>query len=461
MFLRLHPNFLHLKESERLLLQHNKLNELITLYERKEAHEKALNLLVTESSKSNSTLAGLKHLVTYLKKLGNKNIELIFKYGKYVLEKDIHNGMKIFFSGEPSRIDELLLRRADEMTESLSSRVATVAATTIITNTSSGTAINSSQSGATNRRALISELDMSDFDDDSLKELNHEQVVHFFESVIESRELSMYLVRVYLQYCVYLWSEKSANLSNRLIDVYKSYIEELHKNLPNGLNVAHLNEPETYRKLLRLFLSETSTYDMSFALSRLDLDAYPEERAIVLGRMGKHHEALSIYVNRLNAPEKAEAYCNYIYTQHHEQNVYYELLQIYLQSEFEEIRIGGSISLLNAHSNKIGTSRTLELLPAAIMKCNNLSQFFETMLYRLVRTKHDTQIRNKLMIALQLQVHFDKIMSQDKRFVVTDESMCSECKKRLGKSAFVRFPNGVLIHYGCLKNYDTTSLSNS
>jgi hypothetical protein len=95
------------------------------------------------------------------------------------------------------------------------------------------------------------------------------------------------------------------------------------------------------------------------------------------------------------------------------------------------------------------------------MKCKNLSQFFETMLYRLTRTKHDTQIRKKLMIALQLQVHETKIISHDKKFVVTDEKMCEECKKRLGKSAFVRFPDGVLIHYGCLKNYDTTGATTS
>lgn len=434
-FLRIHPNFLHLKESERLLIQHNKLSELITLYERKDAHEKALNLLMCESSKSNSILAGLKHLVDYLKKLGNKNLELIFKYAKFVLEKDLSRGMEIFFSGEPARIDDFLLRRADEINESLSKPCLNIA--------------------QRSRLSIIAELDMSDFDDESLKELDHEQVVRFFES-IEPKELSTYLVRSYLQYCVYLWFDKNASLSNLLIDIYKSYIEGQYRQLPTGVRNNALEQAITYRKLLKLLLSESSVYDLSFALSRFDLDEYPEERAIVLGRMGKHQEALNIYVNKLNEPGKAEAYCNYIYTQGQEQNVYYELLQIYLQSDYEEIRIDGSVSLLNAHSNKIGTSRTLEMLPASLMKCKNLSTFFETMLYRLVRTKHDTQIRNKLMIALQLQVHETKIISQDKKFVLTDEQMCVECNKRLGKSALVRFPNGILVHYGCLKNYDTT-----
>lgn len=137
--------------------------------------------------------------------------------------------------------------------------------------------------------------------------------------------------------------------------------------------------------------------------------------------------------------------------------VYYELLQIYLNSDYEEIRIDGSIRLLNAHSREIGSSRTLDLLPAQLMKCKNLSQFFENMLARLARNKHDTQIRNRLMIALQLQVLETKIMCQDKRFVVTDEQICKACSKRIGKSAMVRYPNGILIHYGCMKNFDATT----
>ncbi len=207
---------------------------------------------------------------------------------------------------------------------------------------------------------------------------------------------------------------------------------------------------------------ETNSFDSSYALSKLDLESYAEERAIVLGKMGKHHEALSIYVNNLNDIEKAEQYCENIYYHKSEtiadaKQVYYELLQIYLNSDYEEIRIDASIRLLNAHSHEIGSSRTLDLLPAQLMKCKNLSQFFENMLTRLVRSKHDNQIRNQLMIALQLQVHETKIMCQDKKFRVTDEKICCSCTKRIGKSAMVRYPNGTLIHYGCMKNYEATT----
>jgi len=77
------------------------------------------------------------------------------------------------------------------------------------------------------------------------------------------------------------------------------------------------------------------------------------------------------------------------------------------------------------------------------------------MLNRLARNKHNTQIINRLMFSLELQIHETKILCQDKKFIVNDEQMCKECNKRMGKSAMVRFPNGDLIHYGCSKNSES------
>ena len=74
-----------------------------------------------------------------------------------------------------------------------------------------------------------------------------------------------------------------------------------------------------------------------------------------------------------------------------------------------------------------------------------------------MRNKHDMQVRNRLMIALQLHVHEAKIMCQDKKFVVTDEQICKACHRRIGKSAMVRYPSGVLIHYGCMKNFEAAN----
>jgi hypothetical protein len=113
-FLRRDVNYLHLEESEKLLIQHNKLNELVILYGKKEAHEKALSLLMTESGKSNSNLGGYKHLVEYLKNIGNKNLPLIFKYAKVVLQAEPHFGMRVFLSGNLHKLDRVVMRKSLE-----------------------------------------------------------------------------------------------------------------------------------------------------------------------------------------------------------------------------------------------------------------------------------------------------------------------------------------------------------
>ena len=399
-----------------------------------------------------------------MKKLGNKNIELILKYAKNVIESDSYWGIKVFTSGEAFNLDEILIKKIKETELQLKSKQTP--------NDSKHT--NNSQLQAKKKQATLTEsssknslnmikreLDFEEEDDETLKALNRERICDFLQERIEPKELSTNLVRIYLQYCVFIWSDVNPNLNNLLIDTYKAFIEKLSASVITQMKTA--NTPATYKKMLNYFLTETNHYEHSYALSRLDLENYAEERAIVLGKMGKHDEALSIYVNILSDTDKAEAYCQKIYAEssiRDSKQVFYQLLKIYLNSEYEEIRIGASIRLLNAHSNEIGTSKTLELLPAELMKCKNLSQFFENMLIRLVRNKHDTKIKNRLMIALELQVHETKIMCQSKKFTVNDEQICKQCNKRMGKSAMVRYPNETLIHYGCSKSYELTFAKN-
>ena len=459
-FLRRDPNFLNLDVSERLLNQHNKINELIILYEKKEAHEKALNLLLTESCKSNSNLSGLKHLVDYLKKIAGKYLNLVFKYGKTVIETDYKWGLKIFIGGNFEKLDLLIEEQAKEKDENIKSDKDLSTTSDMVGDTLLSTflKIDLSESNNFKNNKNLFNLDISeliDDDDEFLKDLNHSEVLEFLNDQIEPKELSVYLVKLYLQYCVYIWNDKEPKINNKLIDVYQDFVDHNYT-LPN--QKAETKKSNSYKQVLKFFLNYTNNYEPLSSLAKLDLDLYPEERAIVLGKMGNHKEALSIYVNILNDTQKAEAYCDYIYSQSYiagSKEVFYELLQLYLNSDYEEVRIDASIRLLNMHSKEIGTVKTLELLPAQSMKCKNLSQFFENMLDRIVRTKHDTQIRNRLMVALQLQVHENKIMCQDKKFVVTHEQICHECNKRMGRSAMVRYPNGVLIHYGCLKNSET------
>jgi Vam6/Vps39-like protein vacuolar protein sorting-associated protein 39 len=389
-FLRLEPLFLHFKKSEDLLIEHKKLNELIILYEKNQEHEKALNLLLIESTKHDSVLYGLKHLVEYLKKLDNQNLELIFKFAKNVIEKDSEMGIKIFM-GDAFTLDQIICLQVNEQ--------------------------------KLNDHYYDFKLIEDDYDYDNIKLLDRSQVSEYLKN--------FNLDRLYLQYCIFVWNDSSLKLNNTLIDLYLIDIKNL-------------------REILIYFLTETNYYDLEYAISKLNLESYPEERAIVLGKLGKHQEVLTIYVEKLNDTNKAEAYCNQVFSNY--KDIYYELLKIYLKSDDKEIKIDASIRLLNENSRKIGSCRLLELIPDELIKFQNLSPFFENMLNSLNKNKHSIQIIKRLMFSLELQIHETKILYQDKYFIVKDEQLCKKCNKRIGKSVIVRFPNGDLMHYSCSKN---------
>ena len=57
-----------------------------------------------------------------------------------------------------------------------------------------------------------------------------------------------------------------------------------------------------------------------------------------------------------------------------------------------------------------------------------------------------------LLYFLWLQVREQHIHYQSKRCVINDEKNCAVCKKRIGNSAFARYPNGVIVHYYCCKD---------
>lgn len=64
------------------------------------------------------------------------------------------------------------------------------------------------------------------------------------------------------------------------------------------------------RQKLLQFLDVSLYYTPQKMISTfLAIEALFEERAILLGRIGRHDQALSIYAYKLNDPEKAEKYC--------------------------------------------------------------------------------------------------------------------------------------------------------
>ena len=250
--LRLPDNNCHLEEVEKALKKHHKYNELIILYQNKGLHRNALELLFRQSKKPDSPLSGFKRTVQYLQHLGADNLDLIFEYAEWVLKQFPEEGIKIFT--DDSVVDMELLPRQEVV--------------------------------------------------DYLQKLNGDLLIP------------------YLEHLIFVWNDTTPAFHNTLIHKYREKVRILLSEFKNNStesdkSVRAGHEPGelgVLRTKLIHFLEESDHYSTETLPTYLLNDGLFEERAVVMGKVGNHKEALVIYVHILHDKQRAEEYCQRMYS---------------------------------------------------------------------------------------------------------------------------------------------------
>ncbi|GLT39132.1 hypothetical protein SLA2020_133390 [Shorea laevis] len=162
----------------------------------------------------------------------------------------------------------------------------------------------------------------------------------------------------------------SGNLQNEMVQIYLSEVLDWYAELNTDQKWDEKDYSPTRKKLLSA-LESISGYNPEALLKRLPTDALFEERAILLGKMNQHELALSLYVQKLNLPELALAYCDRIYESGLHQpptkssvNIYLTLLQIYLNprktTKNLETRITNLVSSQNTNIPRVASGTTFK-----------------------------------------------------------------------------------------------------
>ncbi|KAI1284984.1 Vam6/Vps39-like protein [Halotydeus destructor] len=435
--LRLPNNHCHLEESETALKRHHKYNELKILYQSKGLHRRALDLLKIQSTKSGS-LAGHEQTIDYLQRLGAENLDLIFEYATWVIKESSEDGLRIF-------TDDIGLET---------------------------------------------------------EQLPREQVFEFLERTDSD------LVIPYLEHIISYWNDTTPAFHNTLVHRYREKVRvllpEYINSLPEGdTPAAPGSEPGelgVYRGKLLNFLETSDHYSTEILPSYLLNDGLFDERAVVMGKVGSHEEALAIYVHILQDTEKAEAYCRRVYDKNSANNrdVFLILLKLYLlaavgtpvtnvslsNSSQENVELDTSVSdsataessgsqlrnekyidvalkLLQNQAPEIDPLKALKLLPTWL-PLSSVKNYLVTVTKHVVAERREGQIYRNLLLSQHLQVQAQSIHLQKAlKVIVTDRDLCRSCHKRIGKSAFLRFPNGHLVHYSCKDKYNQNNSSRS
>ncbi|KJE91752.1 vesicle fusion protein, variant [Capsaspora owczarzaki ATCC 30864] len=245
-------NYCHVGESEKILKRSERYAELVMLYQGKGLHRKALELLFREAQNPASALRGHMRTVNYLQKLGAEHLDLILEFSRWVLLLAPEDGLRIF---------------TEDMKE--------------------------------------------------IETLPHDKILtHLegFETILERQAVSSgfqesRLVLPYLEHVIDNWHATATDFHNKRVLLYLTAVQALRKdteprsNQPAGTEAGALG---MYRRKLIAFLETSRNYKPPIMLSRFPTDDLYEERALLLGRLNRHEQALNIYVTKLNNTFMAE-----------------------------------------------------------------------------------------------------------------------------------------------------------
>ncbi|XP_050307701.1 vam6/Vps39-like protein isoform X3 [Anthonomus grandis grandis] len=377
----LRQGFCHLGETEKVLKRMNKYNDLIILYQIKEQHRKALELLQTEKSLEEDSV---EKTIKYLQKLGSEHMGLILEFSEWVLKKEPEKGLSIFTSEEG---------------ESLS-------------------------------RPRVLDTLLKDHTD---------------------------LAIPYLEHVIHSWKDENPLFHNALIHQYR---EKILKDGPE--------HSEHTRKKLLSFLKKSSNYTAENVLKDFPTNALLEERAIILGRLGKHDQAVALYVRALGDVKKAEEYCAKIYEEGKpgSQSVYVFLINLILKPDSCPLSIQGvalspktaqpdlelALRLLEENAPRMNPVEVLATLPDDI-PVSRIHRFLSVALHKVLQERRKQELLKGLLYAEHLQCQELKLNLQSQHVLITELNVCPVCKKRFAnQAALIRYPNGDVVHYACHKD---------
>lgn len=149
----------------------------------------------------------------------------------------------------------------------------------------------------------------------------------------------------------------------------------------------------------------------------------PEAQAVLLGRLGKHDEALRIYVYNLKDYSAAETYCARLHAKEPDRAIFLHLLRLYLRpSKGEDVLVTPALALVARHGTRMDPRAVLDLLPP-LVPVKDLHDFFQRTLGDERARRNEHRITRGLLAARKAEVERLVVGLEVKRVRVTDQRM--------------------------------------
>ena len=283
----------------------------------------------------------------------------------------------------------------------------------------------------------------------------------FLEDTRESESLDRTKVLNYLQdisqpltikYLEYIISEKdeiSPNFHTSLAVSYVSYLEST-------------SDATTFTKLCTFLNTNPSYYRIERVLSCLPKDTKSpqllEVKAILYGRRGLHEEALKIYTFEIRDGAKARNYCSDLYDSDLKagRSALHLLMALYLTPPLkkEPQRLDLALELLASQGSRMSVVEIINTLPNTT-GIQDIAMFLTSQIRALKKSWNNTEFEASLRKVDLVKTQESLLNLQQKSITITNTKTCRVCFKRLGHSVISVFPDGIAIHYGCTRAYQT------
>nr|CDS31910.1 Vam6:Vps39 protein [Hymenolepis microstoma] len=298
------------------------------------------------------------------------------------------------------------------------------------------------------------------------------------------------------------------------VALYDSYartlIKEIQTNSHGKVMPYHVQEEEPhegvvarlrYRLLTFLCMKnvQLSTEELMF---HFPYDGCFEERAVLLARLGRHRQALTMWVHLLGDWNKALEHCAQVQAEAESRfitassaggirkdnetpklnEIYTTLIdvclnplepialgiilpgnespQIEINTRFKP-RIDLALEVATQFSEFVDVTKVLQMIPDDV-NLKSISPFLKSAFKRQAGMRTRLIFFNNAVQRESLRSHNDRVTTTAAQmFKVTNATRCQQCRRRIGTSAFFRYPDsGDLVHYGCCPDLSTL-ISNS
>ncbi|PVU85114.1 hypothetical protein BB560_000916 [Smittium megazygosporum] len=421
-------NYCDVKESEELLKRFNKYKELVDFYFSKGLHRRALDLLLEKSGNlEDPDFYGAEKTFLYLQKLQANNFDSILEYSSIFFQLSIKN-----YRSDPT-----------DSTSDLDTKEHKI-------NQISKLGYSDNEFGDENYSNPIFLLEFLFMDDrPATKEFNRKLVGLYLSKI------SLILAIFYLDHVLQVWKDTDSELH----DLYAIYLIKSRKEPRISKSSSFLYKEFTKRAQvcdslsLYHFLRNSTKYSPEAVLASLPAKGFYPERAVLLGKLGRYSQGISILVDNKQSHEKLEEFC--LDCVNNNTLIFVELIKAFLErhnrkhglsseglkSSLVEEDFAFAMHLLKKYSSYLPVNRIIPLL----LEKSKLSQHvLEYLKSRFSSNASDlSNIRINLALCKAESYRLNSLLVENRKYsiVLNKHRMCAICLKRLTTdSTFVAVP---------------------